>query len=255
MVAPLKVGVAGLGTVGAALIAQVARQRDALAARCGRPIEIVAVCARSRAKDRGIDLKKMKWFADPVALARDPGIDVFVELIGGAGDPAKAAVEAALGVGQIGGHRQQGAARQARRRARRARREASRRAQFRGRGRRRHPDREDLARGAGRQFVRAHLRHPQRHLQLHPDAHGAGEAVVRRVPEGGAAARLCRGRSDLRHRGPRHRAEARDPGEPRLRHQGRSRARSMSKAFPRSRRPISPPPTSSAIASSCSASR
>ena len=46
-----------------------------------------------------------------------------------------------------------------------------------------------------------------------------------------------------------------DPGEPRLRHQGRSRARSMSKAFPRSRRPISTPPTSSAIASSCSASR
>ena len=122
---------------------------------------------------------------------------------------------------QIGGHRQQGAARQARRRARRARGEAARRAQFRGRGRRRHPDRQDAARGLGRQFVRAHLRHPQRHLQLHPDADGAGEAVVRRMPEGCAAARLCRGRSDLRHRRPRHRAEARDPGVARLRHQGR----------------------------------
>ena len=100
MATALKVGVAGLGTVGAVLVAQVARQREALAARCGRAIEIVAVCARSRTKERGIDLKKMKWFADPVALARDPGIDVFVELIGGAGNPAKGAVEAALASGK-----------------------------------------------------------------------------------------------------------------------------------------------------------
>jgi homoserine dehydrogenase len=97
---PLKVGVAGLGTVGTALIAQVARQREALAARCGRDIEIVAVCARSRTKSRGVDLRQMKWFADPVALARSPNIDVFVELIGGAGGSAKAAVEAALRAGK-----------------------------------------------------------------------------------------------------------------------------------------------------------
>ena len=89
-----------MGTVGTALIAQVARQRDVLAVRCGRPIEVVAVCARSRAKGRGVSLKKMKWFSDPVALARAPGVDVFVELIGGAGNPAKAAVEAALASGK-----------------------------------------------------------------------------------------------------------------------------------------------------------
>ena len=100
MVQALKVGVAGLGTVGAALIAQIVRERDLLAMRCGRPIEVVAVCARSRGKDRGIDLKKMKWFDDPVALAKFAGIDVFVELMGGAGDPAKAAVEAALSSGK-----------------------------------------------------------------------------------------------------------------------------------------------------------
>jgi homoserine dehydrogenase len=97
---PLRVGVAGIGTVGAALIAQIASQRAQLTARCGRPIEIVAVCARSKAKKRGVDLKKMKWFSDPVELAGDPGIDLFVELMGGAGDPAKTAVEFALASGK-----------------------------------------------------------------------------------------------------------------------------------------------------------
>ncbi len=100
MTQPLKVGVAGLGTVGAALVAQIAAQREALTARCGRRIEVVAVTARSKGKDRGIDLKKLKWLPDPLALARDPGIDVFVELIGGAGDPAKSAIEAALASGK-----------------------------------------------------------------------------------------------------------------------------------------------------------
>jgi homoserine dehydrogenase len=100
MAATLKVGVAGLGTVGSALIAQVLAQREQLAARCGRPIEIVAVSARSRAKKRNVDLKKMKWFSDSVALAKAPGIDVFVELIGGEGGVAKAAVEAALSSGK-----------------------------------------------------------------------------------------------------------------------------------------------------------
>ena len=100
MATTLKVGVAGLGTVGSALIAQVLAQREQLAARCGRSIEIVAVSARSRAKKRGVDLKKMQWFSDPVALAKAPGIDVFVELIGGEGGVAKAAIEAALASGK-----------------------------------------------------------------------------------------------------------------------------------------------------------
>lgn len=97
---PLKVGVAGLGTVGTALIAMLAQQRDSLAARCGRRIEVVAVSARSRGKKRGIDLRKMIWHADPVALARDPDINVVVELIGGNDNPAKAVIEAALAGGK-----------------------------------------------------------------------------------------------------------------------------------------------------------
>ena len=100
MAAPLKVGVAGLGTVGVALVAQIVRQREQLAARFGRQIEVVAVCARSRAKKRGLDLKSINWFSDPIALARSDEIDVFVELMGGAGEPARSAVEAALGTGK-----------------------------------------------------------------------------------------------------------------------------------------------------------
>jgi homoserine dehydrogenase len=100
MATPLKVGLAGLGTVGASVVRLIDEQRTALTARCGRGIEIVAVSARAKAKNRGIDLKKIRWVNDPIALARDPGIDVFVELIGGAGDPAKRAVETALASGK-----------------------------------------------------------------------------------------------------------------------------------------------------------
>src|SRR5436305_8074736 len=100
MATPLKVGLAGLGTVGASVVRLIGEQRTALSARCGRGIEIVAVSARARAKNRGVDLKKFRWLSDPIALARDPGIDVFVELIGGAGDPARRAVETALASGK-----------------------------------------------------------------------------------------------------------------------------------------------------------
>src|SRR5262252_3773483 len=100
MVAPLKVGLAGLGTVGASVVTLIERQREALAARCGRAIEVVAVSARSREKARAADVGGLRWVGDPVALARDGEIDVFVELMGGEGDPAKAAVEAALAAGK-----------------------------------------------------------------------------------------------------------------------------------------------------------
>jgi homoserine dehydrogenase len=96
MAEPLKVGLAGLGTVGTSVVHLLDRGREKLIARCGRGIEIVAMTARSRGKKRDFDLKKFRWANDPVALARDDEIDVLVELIGGAGDPAKAAVQAAL---------------------------------------------------------------------------------------------------------------------------------------------------------------
>jgi homoserine dehydrogenase len=100
MAEPLKVGLAGLGTVGTAVVQLLERGRDKLAARCGRAIDVVAVSARSRAKKRGVELKKFRWVSDPAALAADPAIDVVVEVIGGEGNPAKRVVETALAAGK-----------------------------------------------------------------------------------------------------------------------------------------------------------
>ncbi|MEY9829988.1 homoserine dehydrogenase [Sinorhizobium fredii] len=92
----LKIGIAGLGTVGASLVRILQERHEMLATTCGRPIELVAVAARDRSKDRGVDLAKTAWFEGAVALASEADIDVFVELMGGAGDPAYSSVKAAL---------------------------------------------------------------------------------------------------------------------------------------------------------------
>ena len=97
---PIRLGIAGLGTVGVGVVKIVQRQAALLAARCGRPIEIVAVSARSKDKDRGVNLTRYAWEDDPVALARRPDIDVFVELMGGSEGPAKDATEAAIASGK-----------------------------------------------------------------------------------------------------------------------------------------------------------
>ena len=99
MAPPLKIGIAGLGTVGAGVVRMLARRKDAIAAQLGRPIEVVAVSARDRSRNRDCDLSGVRWFDDALDLARDPGIDVFVELIGGHDGIAKTAVEAAIAAG------------------------------------------------------------------------------------------------------------------------------------------------------------
>src|SRR5258708_3753003 len=84
MVAPLKAGLAGVGTVGSAVVRLIAQQRDLIEARCGRGIDVVAVTARTPDKKRDLGEARPRWVSDPVTLAADAGIDVFVELIGGA---------------------------------------------------------------------------------------------------------------------------------------------------------------------------
>ena len=96
----LKLGVAGLGTVGVGLLKIFEEQSELIAKRAGREIEIASVSARSRDKDRGLDLSGFEWFDNPVELAQSDSIDVFVELIGGEEGTAREAVEAALKAGK-----------------------------------------------------------------------------------------------------------------------------------------------------------
>jgi len=96
MTAPLRIAIAGLGTVGAGTLALLARNAELLAARCGRPLAVVAVSARDRARERGSSLAGIAWHDDAVRMAREADVDVVVELIGGSGGVAKAVIEAAL---------------------------------------------------------------------------------------------------------------------------------------------------------------
>ena len=99
-VSPLRLGVAGLGTVGGGVVRLVSEQSDLLQARCGRPIRVAAVSALDQNKDRGLDLSAFDWHDDPAVMAGSDAIDVFIELIGGEDGPAKVAVEAAIAVTQ-----------------------------------------------------------------------------------------------------------------------------------------------------------
>jgi len=100
MTQPLRLGIAGLGTVGVGVIRIVRTQAALLSARTGRDIVISAVSARTRDKDRGVNLDHYAWEDDPVTLARRDDVDVFVELMGGSDGPAKAATEAAIEAGK-----------------------------------------------------------------------------------------------------------------------------------------------------------
>src|ERR1700735_1615261 len=93
-----RVGVAGLGTVGAALLPFLAEHPDF--APAGGRAAVTGVSARSRSRPRPFDISNLPWFDDPVALAASPDNDIFVELIGGSDGPAKVAVETALRAGK-----------------------------------------------------------------------------------------------------------------------------------------------------------
>ncbi|MGI9483412.1 MAG: homoserine dehydrogenase, partial [Hyphomicrobiales bacterium] len=96
----LRLGLAGLGTVGAGVISIVQAHSEALAKRAGKPVAVSAVCARDRSRDRGVDLDGFTWFDDANALAASDEIDVYVEMIGGEDGPAKSSIEAALKAGK-----------------------------------------------------------------------------------------------------------------------------------------------------------
>ncbi|MDG2429404.1 MAG: homoserine dehydrogenase, partial [Paracoccaceae bacterium] len=100
MTNPIKLGIAGLGTVGIGVVKIIQQKAETLQARTGRKIELVAVSAKTRQKERGVDFSMYDWESDPVSLANRKDIDIFVELIGGHSGPAKDSVLAAINSGK-----------------------------------------------------------------------------------------------------------------------------------------------------------
>jgi homoserine dehydrogenase len=97
---PLRVGLAGLGTVGGGVLDMLHRNTALVAARAGRAVVVTAVSARDRARDRGFSVAGLAWHDDPMALATDPSVDVVVEVMGGSEGPARLLVEGALAAGK-----------------------------------------------------------------------------------------------------------------------------------------------------------
>ena len=100
MTKPLRLGIAGLGTVGIGVIKIIQNKKSLLEERTGRKILISAITAKSKTKKRGLDLSSYHWEKDPISLANRDDIDVFIELIGGHDGVAKEAVEVAINKGK-----------------------------------------------------------------------------------------------------------------------------------------------------------
>jgi homoserine dehydrogenase len=97
---PIRIGIAGLGTVGAGTVKLLREHADLLALRCGRPLQVVAASARNLKKDRGVDLSGIRLESDPLALATASDIDVIVEVIGGSDGIARKVIETAIAGGK-----------------------------------------------------------------------------------------------------------------------------------------------------------
>ncbi|GMM94548.1 homoserine dehydrogenase [Qipengyuania sp. MTN3-11] len=100
MAEPLRIGIAGLGTVGTGVLHLLETNRALVRARAGRPIEAVAVSARDRNKDRGVDLSGLRWADSLHDLAADKDCDVVVELVGGSEGDALDLARSALSAGK-----------------------------------------------------------------------------------------------------------------------------------------------------------
>jgi homoserine dehydrogenase len=97
---PLRIALAGLGTVGIGVLKLLAENAALIERRAGRPIIVTAITARDRHKDRGIDLSPYQWTDDMTALAARDDVDAVVELIGGADDPAHTLARSSLAAGK-----------------------------------------------------------------------------------------------------------------------------------------------------------
>jgi homoserine dehydrogenase len=91
----VRIGICGLGNIGAEVVRQLDSQRDVLHARCGDDVVLHGVAVRNVRRSRDVDLTDVKVTGDAIALAKAESIDVLIEVIGGV-DIAGDAVAAAL---------------------------------------------------------------------------------------------------------------------------------------------------------------
>ena len=97
---PLKVALAGLGTVGVGVIRLVEANKALIERRAGRPIVITVVSARDRTRARGVDLSPYAWEDDMVILGERTDVDVVVEMVGGSDGPALALARTTIEAGK-----------------------------------------------------------------------------------------------------------------------------------------------------------
>ena len=198
MKSPLRIAIAGLGTVGAGTVALLQAHGEALVQKCGRPLVVTAVSARDKSRDRGVDFSGAAWFDDAVAMAGEAEADVIVELVGGEDGVAKAICEAAIAVGRPVVTANKALLALHGTKLARAAEAAGVTIGYEGRCRRRHPDRQSDARRVGRQRDFTRLRNSERHVQLYSERDAPDRAAVRRSAGRSASARLRRGRTVCR---------------------------------------------------------
>lgn len=92
----IRIGVAGLGTVGSAVVQLFEKYNNISAKDNAYQFIVTAVSAKNKNKKRDFSLNNIKWYDDPIELARSEDIDIFVELIGGAEGVAKESIEQAI---------------------------------------------------------------------------------------------------------------------------------------------------------------
>ncbi|MCP5363711.1 MAG: homoserine dehydrogenase [Hyphomicrobiales bacterium] len=99
MTSPLRVAVAGLGTVGGGVVKLLTAHAAELAGRVGRPVTLVAVCDRDTT-GRAYLPEGIRWYTDALEMAEKADVDVIVELIGGAEGIAREVCSRAMASGK-----------------------------------------------------------------------------------------------------------------------------------------------------------
>ena len=96
----LNVAIIGLGTVGSGVIKLLKRQKSNIKNRTGIELELVAISAKNKRKKRSVDISPYRWIASPISIAKDPDVDVIVELIGDVDNTARKVIKEAINNGK-----------------------------------------------------------------------------------------------------------------------------------------------------------